>query len=51
MDKKELNGQKVVQIIDNQYVNWIFIRIFMVFNHLDMNRGYPTNLTDNRWQI
>lgn len=51
MDKKELYGQKVVQIIDNQYVNWIFIRIFMVFNHLDMNRGYPTNLTDNQWQI
>ena len=38
-------------MIDNQYVNWIFIRIFVVSNHLDMNRGYPTNLTDNQWQI
>ena len=29
----------------------MFIRIFMISNHLDMNRGYPTNLTVNQWQI
>ena len=23
----------------------------MVFNYLDMNKGYPTNLTNNQWQI
>ena len=29
----------------------MLIRVFMVSNHLDMNRGCPANLTDNQWQI
>ena len=32
-------------------VNWIFIRNFVVLNHLVMNKEYPTNLTEKQWQI
>ena len=32
-------------------VNWIIIRNFVISNYLIMNKGYPTNLTDNQWQI
>ena len=32
-------------------VNWIFIRNFVVPNHLVMNKEYPTNLTEKQWQI
>ena len=32
-------------------VNWIFIRNFVVHNHLVMNKEYPTNLTEKQWQI
>lgn len=44
-------NKKSYIIIDNQHVNWIAIRIFMVSDHLGINRGYPSNLTDNPWQI
>lgn len=32
-------------------VNWIFIRNFVVLNHLVMNKEYPTNLAEKQWQI
>lgn len=37
-------------MIDNHYIDWIFVCIFVVHNHLEMNKRYPTNLTDNQWQ-
>ena len=43
-----MDDKKVRQIIDNQYANWIFIRAFVISNCLDIDRGCPTNLTDNQ---
>ena len=36
--------------IDYQFDKWIKIRNFMVRKNKGMN-SYPTNLTDNQWQV
>lgn len=41
----------MIYFIDYQLVNWIIICNFVISNNLVMNKGYPTNLTDNQWQI